>query len=99
MAWKKTPDELLRKNRYPRATQPCIDYDYIDKLSEEDKLWLALFTNMCYNNTNETSFFGMTEEEGKEYMKKIYKETNSRNSDLYQRVKGARLLDDLDIEK
>ena len=93
MAWKRTDKELLRVNRYPKATQHCIDYDYLDKLSEKDLHWLAEFTDMIYNNHNGTKFFNI-EDPG--YMKKVYRETNARNSDLYQRMLKGGLLDSLD---
>lgn len=93
--WKRTSDELLRVARYPRATQHCVDYDYVDKLTEEEKLWLAEFTDMIYNNTNNTEFFGIDNTDN-QYMREIYKETNARNKDLYNLLKGGHLLDSLD---
>lgn len=93
--WKKTPDELLRQTRYPRATQWCVDYDYIHKLSEEDKMWLAQFTDMVYNNADHTEYFGIDDPR---YMKEIYKNTNKRNQDLHQRLKNIGLLDCIDDE-
>lgn len=76
--------ELNLKTRYE-----LIDYDYINKLSEEDKKWLNKFTeeyvNASLNAENLTENFHNT----KELKKDCYRRNNARNRDILTRAKAS----------
>lgn len=76
--------ELNLKTRYE-----LIDYDYINKLSEEDKKWLNKFTeeyvNASLNAENLTENFHNTTE----LKKDCYRRNNARNRDILTRAKAA----------
>ena len=58
-----------------------VDYDYIDKLSPEDKAWLDQFSSEYYGANLKNKKYP-TEER-----KKIFDANNARNRDLWNNAK------------
>jgi hypothetical protein len=67
----------LDKKKATKARKDLIDYDYLDKLNEEELKLLNQFTDeyYCANFTGETVH-------KKEYRKECEKRNNDRNNDL-----------------
>lgn len=40
----------IRKQSYKKSAQEYVDYDYLDKLSDEEKQWLDRFSKQYYGN-------------------------------------------------
>jgi hypothetical protein len=76
--------ELNLKSRYE-----LIDYDYVEKLSEEDKAWLNKFTeeyvNASLDSENLENNFHCTDE----LKKDCYRRNNARNRDILTRAKAS----------
>jgi hypothetical protein len=76
--------ELNLKTRYE-----LIDYDYLNKLSEEEKEWLNKFTeeniNASLNTQNIEENFHNTDE----LKKDCYRRNNARNRDVLTRAKAS----------
>ena len=76
--------ELNLKSRYE-----LIDYDYIDKLSENNKAWLNKFTeeyvNASLDSQNIEKNFHCTDE----LKKDCYRRNNARNRDILTRAKAS----------
>lgn len=100
---KKKPKKSQKKNNYTKQKYPAlnaryqvgnrkelIDYDYIDKLSPEEKDWLDRFTSEYvvtnFNHRGEQLF---TDDEDK---RALYRENNKRNSDVFSVSKANGLL-------
>lgn len=92
---KKANLKVLNKNSTRLIRQEFMDYDYIDKLDEETKQWLANFTDEHYNAS-----VGKQSDEGKDNnlykTKELVKESqtanNKRNNDLYGKKRSRREL-------
>ena len=78
----------LKKQYNSKIRQEYLDYDYLDKLNEEEMAWLNNFTEEHLN----ANFAHNGEKliEDPEYKKKIYNENNARNRCVYstQRAQG-----------
>lgn len=78
------PSYLIKKKRFIRSAQDYVDIDYYDTLSDADKEWISNFYAMQYDNdTTSKEFLNVSDD----MMREIYKQANSRNADLYTRVK------------
>lgn len=77
----------LEKRFTSRIRQEYLDYDYIDKLSEEEKAWLNNFTEedlgASFNHK------GKRLHKGKKKEKAIYDRNNARNRCVYSRSKAV----------
>lgn len=58
-----------------------MDYDYINKLNDEEKQWLAQFNNEYLGNTLNKDWRKNLHR--KDSKKSIYDQTNARNRDMY----------------
>jgi hypothetical protein len=76
--------------------QEYIDYDYLHKLSEDEKDWLNRFTEeeLCANLTHNGEKF--TEVENPKARSRIWKRNNDRNFCAYGNAKAGRTLVDID---
>jgi hypothetical protein len=70
-----------------------IDFDYIDKLSEEEKLWLNNFMEE-YNGAN-FKHKGKKLHRTKAKKKDCFDKNNSRNRDIYSIAKASETLNEL----
>lgn len=88
----------LHPRSFSRVVRDQVDQDYVDKLSDEDKEWLAKFNQAFYDG----NFKG----EGKEdwttdQRRAAYRANNARKRDVYGRARGLGALaysDTLDRE-
>jgi len=74
--------ELNLKSRYE-----LIDYDYIKKLSEEEKDWLNKFTEEYVNASINTEDLSKNLHNTEELKKDCYKRNNARNRDILTKAK------------
>ena len=74
--------ELNLKSRYE-----LIDYDYIKKLSEEEKDWLNKFTEEYVNASINTEDLSKNLHNTDELKKDCYKRNNARNRDILTKAK------------
>lgn len=103
----KTQKKKAKRNRDPLASlkkkyhnlnvHEYVDYDYIQNLSEKEKLWLNKFTEEEYR-----AYFNKDKKRHinkKANRKAIYNANNARNRCVYSKAKGRKQLDfgDLDI--
>lgn len=76
--------ELNLKSRYE-----LIDYDYVDKLSDDNKAWLNKFTeeyvNASLDSENLKNNFHYTDD----LKKDCYRRNNARNRDILTRAKAS----------
>lgn len=95
---KKANLKVLQVKSTRLIRQEYMDYDYIDKLSPEEKQWLADFTAEHYNAS-----VGKQKDEGqynrfyrsKEMVKESQNTNNQRNRDLFGKKRARRELDSL----
>lgn len=83
----------LNKKYSPKVRQEYIDYDYLDKLSPEEKDWLNKFSEEYINarfNGDETDI-----DQSAEGRKASYDRNNARNRCLYSQLKVRRMNDKL----
>lgn len=83
----------LKKNLFSKIKQEYHDYDYVDKLNHDEKVWLSKFTeeNLGANtDPNKKAYDEKTTVHPKDYNKKIYAANNARNRDIQslKRVTG-----------
>lgn len=76
--------ELNLKTRYE-----LIDYDYVDKLTEEEKTWLNKFTEEYVNASLDTKDLNNNFHSTEELKKDCYRRNNARNRDILTRAKAA----------
>jgi hypothetical protein len=87
--------KVLQKKSTTLIRQEYMDYDYIDKLSDEEKQWLADFTIEHYNAS-----VGKQKDKGKDnrFMKTVEEikdctdRNNLRNNDVYGKKRSKREL-------
>jgi len=77
-----------------KTRQDLIEADYIEQLSDAEKDWLNRF-NEEYVNAN-FGHKGTKLQRTKKYRKDSYDRKNSRNRDIYTRVKAQGMLSQLD---
>ena len=77
----------------PKVRKEYLDMDYIDKLSEKEKIWLNKFMeeslNASFEKDNKKNII-----KSKKERKKIYNENNARNRCMYSVAKASRKLDE-----
>jgi len=81
----------LKKRVNSRVRQEVIDYDYIDKLSDEEKQWLNDFSSEYYGaDVGKQADEGKNNRfiKGRDKVKEIQDENNARNRDLFGRVRN-----------
>lgn len=76
--------ELNLKTRYE-----LIDYDYVDKLSEEEKAWLNKFTEEYVNASLNTEDLDKNLHNTEELKKDCYRRNNARNRDILTKAKAS----------
>ena len=76
--------ELNLKSRYE-----LIDYDYIDKLKEEDKAWLNKFTEEYVNASLDSKNLKNNFHNTDQLKKDCYRRNNARNRDILTRAKAS----------
>lgn len=89
----KVSHPALNKKYNPKVRQEYIDYDYLDKLSGEEKNWLNKFSEEYINakfNNDETDL-----DQTPEGRKAAYDRNNARNRCLYSQLKVRRMNDKL----
>lgn len=87
--------KVLEKNATKLIRQEYMDYDYVDKLSSEEKQWLADFTDEYYNAS-----VGKQSDEGKnnrfmkskKEIKDCTDRNNWKNNDVYGKKRAKREL-------
>lgn len=71
-----------------------LDYDYLDKLNEEELAWLNKFTeeelHASFEKDNKKNL-----NKKKEDKQRVYNINNTRNKDLFSRLKTRNLLQDI----
>lgn len=92
------------KSKYPnlvpklntKVRQELIDFDYIDKLSEEEKAWLNQFTGEYlggnFKKTETGKYSSKNLHKGQTMRKDCYDRNNKRNNDIYSITKGNDML-------
>ncbi len=80
---KKTASKQWIFKKGPRNLQSSIDHDYLHKLTEEEKEWLANFDDMYYTGSKKgfEHVHGRPPEKGE--LTKSYERNNKRNRDIY----------------
>lgn len=76
--------ELNLKTRYE-----LIDYDYVHKLSEEEKKWLNKFTEEYVNASLDSVNLKNNLHNTDELKKDCYRRNNARNRDILTRAKAS----------
>lgn len=88
----------LTKNLNTKVRQELIDYDYIDKLSDEEKAWLNQFTGEYlggnFKKTKSGKYSNKNLHKGQKMRKDCYDRNNWRNNDIYSVTKGNDMLKD-----
>jgi len=87
----------LNHKRAVANRRELIDYDYLDKLSPEEKEWLNNFTEE-YIIAN-FDHRGDKLDDSKEAKKKSYDANNARNRCMYTKAKTTKLLDNSPTEE
>jgi hypothetical protein len=93
----KTALRGLDRRLFSKIKQEYHDYDYVKKLSQEEREWLSNFT---------TEYLGANLKEGREtgdvlhtdpdHIKDIWSQNNARNRDIYSRSKAQGIMDSYD---
>lgn len=94
MAGKKKPNTYaLTPSNHPISVAWRVDYDYTKKLSPEDKLYLAAFTDSYYTGDFRAS---KPEDWPIDKRRASYTQKNTANSDCYHGLEHEKLLSGLD---
>lgn len=85
---KKTKNPELQPKMHLKIRQELVDYDYVNKLSEEEKAWLNRFTKEWVSASFEKSTTGNRHSvknlnKGEKARQEIYTNNNKRNNDAY----------------
>ncbi len=102
---KKTKQSKRSNTAYPglvkevnlKIRQDLIDYDYIDKLSHEEKLWLSKFTDEYVGGAFKKDEDGSHSKDNihsDSQRKDCYDRNNRRNNDIYAIKKSSDMLKD-----
>lgn len=79
----KSKFSALKKEYTLKTRLELLDYDYVDKLSDKDKQWLANFTDeylhVNFNHSGKKFYKSKTKK------REIYNQNNSRNRDIFAR--------------
>lgn len=76
--------ELNLKTRYE-----LIDYDYVDKLTEDEKQWLNKFTEEYINASLDSVDLEKNFHNTEDLKKDCYRRNNARNRDILTRAKAS----------
>lgn len=76
--------ELNLKTRYE-----LIDYDYVDKLTEDEKEWLNKFTEEYINASLDSVDLEKNFHNTEDLKKDCYRRNNARNRDILTRAKAS----------
>lgn len=94
----KTKYPALNKKLNVKVRQELIDYDYLDKLSEEEKKWLNKFTeeyvNASFKKTESGNYSSKNLHRKKTQRKDCYDRNNKRNADIFSVTKSNDMLKD-----
>lgn len=96
-------EDSLNPARNTKVRGEFIDYDYKDKLSEEELTFLAKFNNefygasVGYNPDTGRAKSGQLHKK-KDQIKGIYDDNNRRNNDVLGVTRANRLLSDVELE-
>lgn len=99
----KHPYPNLKKNLNTKVRQELIDYDYIDKLSDEEKAWLNQFTgeylggNFKKAESGSGNYSTKNFHRSKKARKDCYDRNNHRNNDIYSITKGNDMLKNQEV--
>lgn len=105
---KKTQSKTKRdKKKYPnlskqvnlKSRQNLIDYDYINKLSDEEKKWLDKFTKEYTNASIDTKNLENNLHNTIELKKDCFDRNNARNRDLYSKLELGASFEISDFEE
>lgn len=72
-----------------RSRFELIDYDYVDKLNDEEKAWLNKFTNEYTNASLDRKNLKNNFHNTEELKKDCYDRNNARNRDVLTRAKAS----------
>lgn len=90
----------LSKKYNTKVRQELIDYDYLGKLSEEEKEWLNKFSEEynsgSFKKTEAGNYSTKNLHRSKKLRKDCYDRTNSRNRDVFSITKANDMLKDAD---
>lgn len=85
----------------PRVRRELLDADYLTKLSKEEYLWYAQFTDEWTNAAIEKTSDGKVKRghihTTNEMARNIYDANNKRNNDVYTVTKALNLMSELDV--
>lgn len=83
----KTKYPALKRHLNLKTRYDALDYDYVEKLSEDEKDWLNRFSEEYINaNFNHP---GKVLHKTKKLKKDCYDKNNSRNRDIFTKSKAA----------
>src|SRR4051812_11973163 len=84
----------LNPRTHPLSIRDYVDYDYVEELNEEEKLWLARFTDNFHAADFRDNTLGFDEEQRRQR----YRAKNGSNKDVLSHASGWNLLDrDIDV--
>jgi DNA phosphorothioation-dependent restriction protein DptG len=88
----------LNKKLNIKVRQELIDYDYLEKLSDDDKKWLNKFTeeyvNASFKKTEGGNYSSKNLHRKKVQRKDCYDRNNKRNVDIFSIKKSSDMLKD-----
>jgi hypothetical protein len=88
----------LRPELNPRTRYELLDYDYLDKLNQDEMQWLQDFTEeYVHANFNHPGRRIHKGRKHAQYKKDCYDRNNARNRCIWSRAKAAGLTVDADI--
>ncbi len=94
---KKNKYPALKKNLNTKIRQDLIDYDYLTKLSPEEKEWLNKFTeeyvSASFKKNKKTGRYVGNLHKNKQQRKDCYDRNNARNRDMFAISKTMNKLD------
>jgi hypothetical protein len=85
----RTPYSALKPELNLRSRVELIDYDYIDKLSPDEKAWLNKFTDEYVNDHLDRKDLNNNLHNTKALKKSCGDRNNARNRDILTRIKAS----------
>jgi hypothetical protein len=77
----------LQPDRAPKKSREMIDFDYLDKLSDEELDWLDKFSREYYNDA--FTHADPLHEKGSEERRKRHRTNNERRRDIWNNLQRA----------